>query len=110
MTNYEYTWNRRQQRVKCNRGTACQRSICRIDKKFAIELKELLNGQRPSEFVQQNAGFTNAFESGLCHSHANPIENLRCCGPNGARFPYDADSQKCCRQEIFSINDADATC
>ena len=78
---------------------------------FARELKVLLNGKRPSEYVNENPDFRKAFEkSGVCLANPVPIENLECCGDNWARFPYNADSQKCCDKEIFDQNDADATC
>lgn len=78
---------------------------------FARELKVLLNGKRPSQYVNENPDFQRAFEKpGVCVSNAAPIGDLQCCGRVWERFPYDADSQKCCDNQIFDQNSADATC
>lgn len=108
---YDYSWSPSAEKVYCNRGSQCQKRICQIDKMFARKLKVLLNGRRPSEFVNENPSFKAAWETdGMCNAYAAPIENLDCCGPTWKRFPYDVDSEKCCDKEIYALNDADASC
>ena len=111
-TSYQYTWktNGARDRVVCNIGSVCQKKLCQMDKHFAIELKEILGGQSPTEFTR-GTGNRRAWEKeGKCLSLGQENPNLQCCGPFGKRTPYNGDTQKCCDGDIFMINDADATC